>query len=620
MIVAVFATMNIMWIAIAQYAGYFTGMDSSVKEILTIAEWILATPTLFYSGWVFYRGAWYGLKNRLITMDLLVATGSTLTYGYSIWAALTHNGEPYFDSVTMIITFVLVGKFLEVLSKKSAVDTMDALTSSMPTDVTVLRDGVESSVAVESVEVGENVVIKAGDRIALDGVIIKGEGSVDESSLTGESLPVAKKEGDDVFGGTIGIDGSLIVRTTKDFAHSTLSVIANMLEESLTKRPHIEQLANTLSGYFSQTILAISLLAFVVWLNVGSTFEHAFIIAISVIVIACPCALALATPVATLVGIASASKRGVVFKAASHIETLAKADIVVFDKTGTLTMGKPKVITKKMTPDFSPSVVAALLTHSKHPIALGVLQELQVANTPEASSVQTIAGRGIQGVVNGQKVIAGNDAMMEENGVVYDTSESEYSTFYVAVDGVMVGCFQLADTIKKGAREAVQTCKDLGLEVMMLTGDNGTVAQKIANDLGIDRFYANISPLQKGAYIEELHLEGKIVVMVGDGINDALALSKSDIAVAMGNGSGIALDVSDVVLLRHTMEDFAFALTIAHKTYKTIKQNIALSFAYNALTIPLAVMGYVIPLVAALSMSLSSLIVVGNSMRIKNDL
>lgn len=620
MIVAVFATMNIMWIAIAQYAGYFTGMDAGVKDILNVAEFVLATPTLFYSGWIFYRGAWYGLRNGLVTMDLLVATGASLTYSYSIWAALTRSGEAYFDSVTMIITFVLVGKFLEVLSKKSAIDTMDRFTAQIPTEVIVVRDGEKHSVTVDEVAVGEIIELRPGDKIALDGVIESGTASIDESSLTGESLPVMRQCGDTLLGGTVNLDGVVRYRATKDFAHSTMSVIASMLEESLASKPRIEQLANRLSGYFSQVILSIALLTFAGWYGTEGNFEHALMVAISVIVIACPCALALATPVATLVGIGSASRKGILFKAAAHIETMAKTDVLLLDKTGTLTEGAPGVVAEQTYIPYDRTMLATLVSLSTHPVSRGIARHVAVEDAPalyEATDAAMTAARGISAMIGGVRVAGGNRAMMEAEGIAVPPYEGENTLFYFAVDGRAVAMFELADSLRPGVARALAQIRQMGIATVMLTGDHASTAARIAAQAGIDRFEAQLSPLDKARRVEELHAQGKAVVMAGDGINDALALSKADIAVAIGNGAGVAIDVSDIVLLRSQIGDLARAFAISRRTYRFVKQNIGLSILYNALTIPLAVTGHVIPLIAALSMSASSLIVVGNSMRIK---
>ncbi len=621
LLVAIFATMNIMWIAIAQYTGMFTGMRNDVKQVLNIAEWVLATPTLFYSGWVFFRGAWYGLKNRFINMDVLVATGATLAYLYSLWAMVTGKGEVYFDSVTMIITFVLSGKYLEVLSKKRAADTMDALSNALPTEVTVVENDEKAMIPVEEVKPGDIIEIRPGEKVAIDGVVVAGEGSFDESSLTGESEPIYKRPGDEIVSGSVALDGVVRYEATKDYSSSMLTTLVGLLEESLTKKPRIEQLANEVSGYFSVTILSIAALTFIGWFWMTGEFERALVVSISVIVIACPCALGLATPVATLIGINLAARRGVLFKEAAFIETMAKADTLVLDKTGTITEGKPHVVSYEAYADYDPDWLYALVKSSIHPVSHGIERYLREhhENLREVplEEVKQIQARGIRALCEGHELLGGNGKLMEEFGIEVD-GESEYTLFFFAVDGRVVAKFELRDLPKPGAKEAIGEIGKLGINVVMLTGDNEKAAARVAEEVGVPHYRAGLFPEEKAEEIDRLHAEGRVVVMAGDGINDALALSKSDIAIAMGSGSDVALEVSDVVLLDDRITSLRDAFLISRRTFKFVKQNLALSVIYNSITIPLAVAGYVIPLVAALSMSLSSLLVVGNSMRIKS--
>ncbi|WP_286336377.1 heavy metal translocating P-type ATPase [Hydrogenimonas cancrithermarum] len=621
LLVAIFATMNIMWIAVAQYTGMFTGMRSDVKAVLNVAEWVLATPTLFYSGWVFFRGAWFGLKNRFVNMDLLVASGASLAYIYSLWAMITGKGEVYFDSVTMIITFVLAGKYLEVLSKKRAADTMDALSNALPTEIMVIENDEKVMVPVEEVKPGDIIEVRPGEKVAIDGVVVAGEGSFDESSLTGESEPIYKRPGDEIVSGSVAIDGVVRYEATKDYGSSMLTTLVGLLEESLTKKPKIERLANEISGYFSLTILSIALLTFVGWFWMTGEFERALVVAISVIVIACPCALGLATPVATLIGINLAARRGVLFKEAAYIETMAKADVLVLDKTGTITEGKPHVVSYEAYGEYDPNWLYALAKSSIHPVSQGIVRYLnehheRLEEVP-LQKVKQVQARGITAEFEGHTLLGGNAKMMQEFGIDVD-EESEYTLFYFAVDGKAVARFELRDLPKQGAKEAIEQIRKLGIDIVMLTGDNEKAAARVAEEVGVPHFKAGLFPEEKAKEIDILHAEGHVVVMAGDGINDALALSKSDIAIAMGSGSDVALEVSDVVLLDDRITSLRDAFLISRRTYKFVKQNLALSVIYNSITIPLAVAGYVIPLVAALSMSLSSLMVVGNSMRIKS--
>ncbi len=616
--VAVFATMNMMTIMVAQYAGYFTGITPEIKHILNIGEWVLSTPVLFYSGWPFIRGTYYGIKTKTVNMDTLVATGAFLTYIYSIYITLTRSGEAYFDSVTMIITFVLVGKFLEVLSKKSVADTLDVMNKHLPTDVQVVENEKVVTKNVNDVDVGDILLLSVGERVAIDGELLSGSGTFDESSLTGESEPIFKTVGDQLISGTVSIDADVKYKTTKDFAHSTMSNIVSLLENAMNNKPRIQQLANKLSEYFSSVILGLAFLTFFAWLFYSSNFEQSFMIAISVIVIACPCALALATPVATLVGLSIASKRGILFKEAALLETMAKANVLVLDKTGTITRGRPKVIDEKIFTAFDKSLLYSLLLNSKHPISKGIAEYIY-DDTLECfalESLHNIPAQGITAMYNGKMLAGGNALLMQTIGINV-TSSSEGSEFFFAYDGEILAEYELFDTPREDAKEAIKNIKKLGIEIIMLTGDHQRSAKKVANLVGIEKFQYDMTPEGKAKYIENLHKEGKTIVMAGDGINDILALANSDIAIAMGNGSDIAIEVSDVVLLNDTFSSLYDSFKISKRTFLMIKENLALSFVYNAITIPLAMMGYIIPLIAALSMSVSSLLVVGNSMRIK---
>ncbi len=620
-LVAVFGSMNIMWLAIAHYAGYFSGIEQSFKNILNVAEFILATPVLFYSGWIFYRSAYYGYKNRMVNMDTLVATGATSAYIYSIYAMISQKGEVYFDSVTMIITFVLVGKYLEVLSKKSAVDTLDGLMGSTPTEVTTLKDGVKSLVSIENIIIGDTIELKPGEKVVIDGEVVWGQGSFDESSLTGENEPVYKKQGDMILSGSICLDSVLHYEASKDVSSSMLTSIVNLLEESITKKPRIEQLANVISGRFSSTILLIALCTFAGWYFWAESFEQALIVGISVIVIACPCALSLATPMATLVGISLAAKRGILFKEATFLETMAKSTVLALDKTGTITEGKPSVVQADLFEGFEASLLYALVATSNHPVSKGIKSYLEnsyeTLETRILEEICSIEAKGIKARYQTQNLLGGNAQLLQTQDV-HVSSDSENTLFFFTVNNQLVARFELSDTIKSGAAETIQNIKNLGIKVIMLTGDHERSAQKVASAVGIEQVYAKLLPQDKAGIIQDLHQAGEVVVMAGDGINDALALASSDIAIAMGNGADVAISVSDVVLLDEKFESLEEAYRLSRRTYGAVKENLGFSLLYNTITVPLAVMGFVNPLVAAFSMSLSSLVVVGNSLRIKN--
>ncbi len=618
---AIFGMMNIMWIAIAQYAGYFDGIEQKHKDILNVAEFVLATPVLFYSGWVFFRGAYYGYKNRTVNMDTLVATGASLSYIYSIYAMVSRHGEVYFDSVVMIITFILIGKYLEVLSKKQAIDTLDLISSTTPTEVTLLSGKKRVLTPIENVKIGDTIEVKAGDKVVIDGKIIDGSASFDESSLSGESLPVLKTKGDEILSGSLCIDSTIKYTALKDASSSLLHSIVALLEDSITKKPRIEQLANSISGYFSPIILLIAIATFTSWYLLGFGFERSLIVAISVIVIACPCALGLATPMSTLMGISVAAKNGILFKEATYLETMAKCDTVALDKTGTLTEGKPKVINTTLLKEFDHSLLYTLAKNSNHPISEGI-QEYLIANFKgmdelELTQINSLQAKGISAKYGNQNIFGGNALLMRDNAIAVEFNSSNL-LFFFAIDKEIYAIFELKDTPKIDAKEMVDTLKALELDIVMLTGDHEKSAKSIANELGIKDVRYSLLPTDKAEIIDALHTKDHKVVMVGDGINDSIALAKSDIAIAVGSGADIAISVSDVVLLSDNAIKISQAFQIAKRTYQAIKENLTFSILYNIVAVPLAALGFIYPLLAALSMSLSSLVVVGNSMRIRN--
>ena len=620
MSVAIFATMNIMWIAVAQYAGYFTGIAQDMKTVLNIAEGILATPVLFYSGWIFFRGAYFGIKTKTVNMDILVATGALLTYIYSIYITVVEDGEAYFDSVSMIITFVLIGKFLEVLSKKNAADALDIMGQNIPNEVNIIENGSIVSCKLDDVKVDNIVVVSCGEKVLLDGEILKGDGSFDESNLTGESEPIYKTIGDSVVSGTVSIDADIHFRVTKDFEHSTLSNLMMLLESAISKKPKIQQMANRLSEYFSSTILILSFVTFLVWFVFFDDFETSFIVGISVIVIACPCALALATPLATLVGLSLGIKKGVLFKEAAQLETMAKTNVLLLDKTGTITVGKPEVVNEKVFQEFDKKLLYSLVKSSKHPVACGIKEYLKTQNEEIKDIIfdefSHIPACGIDAKYQDKVVIGGNLKLMKQNGIEIFYS-SDNTIFYFAIDKTVVAIYELSDQIKVGAKELIASLSKKGIESVMLTGDHKSIAIKVAQEIGLKNFFYEQTAEDKANYVKKLHKDGKVVVMVGDGVNDVLALALADIGIVMGSGSDIAIDVGDVVLLNDSLKSLEDSFKISRTTFGLIKQNLLISLIYNSITIPLAMAGYVIPLVAAISMSISSLLVVGNSMRIR---
>jgi Cu+-exporting ATPase len=623
LLVGVFATMNVMWLSIAQYAGFFTGIRQDIKDVLNYAEFILATPTLFFTGWIYFKGAYYGLKNRFINMDFLVASGATLAYLYSIYILFKGEGNTYFDSVTMIVTFIFIGKYLEVLSKKRAVDTMDSLASFVPTGAVVIENNKRVDKAVSEVQKGDIIEIKAGEKVVLDGVLIEGYGSFDSSSLTGESTPVSKKIGDEVLSGLISLDSVVRVKVSRLYKDSMINKIVTMLEDAMNKKPHIEKLANEISGYFSITILTIGIITFISWFYGGNGFETSLIVAISVIIIACPCALGLATPIATLVGINIAAKKKIIFKESSFLESMAKADILLLDKTGTITKGRPQVVQHKILKEFDISILHSLLFTQTHPISKGVKEFIYQDHIEELpiEDIKLIEAKGIKASYQNRELLAGNIELLKEYNIEFQYDTEFYNSILIfCIDSEVVAIYELEDEPKDEAFSAINSIKKSGLDVIMLTGDNKNSATKIANQVGIDKFYHSLTPIDKADFIQKCHNSGQKVIFAGDGINDSIALGLSDIAISMGNGAKMAIEVSDVVLLDSEIKTLKNAIEISQNTYKNIKQNLIISLSYNLITIPIAILGYVVPIIAAIVMSLSSLFVVANSLRRKISL
>lgn len=619
MTIGIFCSMNIMWIAIAQYSGYFLGMDRGIKDILNFASFLLATPALFYSGSIFFKSGYYGLKNGFINMDLLVSFGSTLTYIYSIYAALTHSGETYFESVTMIITFILIGKFLEKKSKKNAGDSIDKLSSSIPSSLNVISDDKIISLTPQEVKVGDIIELKPGEKIIIDGKLLSQKALIDNSMLTGESAFENKVTNDILLSGGINLNYTIRYQAIKCFEDSTINNIITLLQDSINQKPNIQTKANAISYHFSAFILLIAAITFILWAFLYGDYEKAMVVAVSVIIIACPCALALATPIATIIGISEAYKNRLLFKEAKFLETMAKSNAVIFDKTGTLTFGKPKVINEIVLKEFDRSLLYSFLRLNTHPISNGIREYLGEQKIIELNDFKQINQKGIIATHKDSTIIGGSRSFLEEYGIkVEDSNDDCNMKFYYAIDKQLVGIFNLKDKLKDSAKEIITTFKNEGFRVVMLSGDRLEVVKNIADTLNIDEYYAKQSPIDKSNFIDSLHKDEYKCIMVGDGINDAIALNKSDIAISMGQGSDIAIESSDIVLLDDKLESLLLAYNLSKKTYKTIKQNIKISIVYNLLTIPLAACGFIIPLFAAISMSFSSLLVVLNSLRIKS--
>lgn len=618
LVVAVACVMNVMWIAVAKYAGFFSLMDAQTKDILNFAEFVLASPVLFYTGSAFYKNAYFSLKHGQISMDFLVIFGASLAYAYSLWAMFSRGGEVYFDSVAMIICFVFVGKYLEVLVKKHATDTMDGLNDFLKGEILVFNGKEFAPKDAYAVQVGDIIQLKTGDKILIDGVCVRGEASIDSSSLSGESEPVLVQAGTNINSACVVLDGSMEYRALKPYAESKLSQIISLLE--LSQKPKIQSLVAQIAVYFSRSVLAVALLCFCFWYFVReSGAEFALINAISVLIIACPCALALATPVSNLIALFQALKLKVLFKSSDKIEDLSKCDFAVFDKTGVLTDFKLKIARYELNQKANLNELFAFINLSNHPVSASIREFLQEKVRDkkhlEFSAVKEIRAKGISARLKNDEFIGGNAHFLQECGIKMSQKFSD-THFVFAKNGEILAHFEFESVLRAGASELISYLKKIKMPIKMLTGDNEKAAQKVASKLGITDFTAFCLPENKMQVITTLSQKHK-VLMVGDGVNDALALQNAAVAVSLKQGADLAAQNSDIILLKNDLHALEQAIKLSKKTFIIIKQNLAFSLCYNALTIPLAFVGLINPLVAAASMSLSSVVVILNALRIR---
>lgn len=618
LVVAVACVMNVMWIAVAKYAGFFSLMDAQTKDILNFAEFVLASPVLFYTGSAFYKNAYFSLKHGQISMDFLVIFGASLAYAYSLWAMFSRGGEVYFDSVAMIICFVFVGKYLEVLVKKHATDTMDGLNDFLKGEILVFNGKEFAPKDAYAVQVGDIIQLKTGDKILIDGVCVRGEASIDSSSLSGESEPVLVQAGTNINSACVVLDGSVEYRALKPYAESKLSQIISLLE--LSQKPKIQSLVAQIAVYFSRSVLAVALLCFCFWYFVReSGAEFALINAISVLIIACPCALALATPVSNLIALFQALKLKVLFKSSDKIEDLSKCDFAVFDKTGVLTDFKLKIARYELNQKANLNELFAFIGLSNHPVSASIREFLQEKVRDkkhlEFSAVKEVRAKGIRARLKNDEFIGGNAHFLQECGIKMSQKFSD-THFVFAKNGEILAHFEFESVLRAGAIELISYLKKIKMPIKMLTGDNEKAAQKVASKLGITDFTAFCLPENKMQVITTLSQKHK-VLMVGDGVNDALALQNAAVAVSLKQGADLAAQNSDIILLKNDLCALEQAIRLSKKTFIIIKQNLAFSLCYNALTIPLAFVGLINPLVAAASMSLSSVVVILNALRIR---
>lgn len=626
---AAFAMMNLLWISIALYSGANEG------EFRSLFHWVgfaLATPTLLYSGYPFLHSAWTGIKRLHLTMDLPIAIGAISTYSYSVYITLNPSvvGEVYYDTVVNFLFVILVGRYLEAMSKRQAVTSTQRLLDLQPRAATVLRDGETVLLPIRAVKADDMVLIKPGEQIPVDGIVVEGRSKVDESMLSGESQPVTKQDGDKVSAGTINTDSTLTVRVAGTLRNTSLGRIINLVEEAQASKAPIQCTADRIVPWFVATTLLLASLSFFWWLK--TDFEVALMAATAVLIITCPCAFGLATPMAIASASGLAARFGILIKNGGVLETLSHINHVVFDKTGTLTEGRmqvQEVITHgNMDTQTLMQHAAALEHYSEHNIATAICRYVKTKDIPPlpAREVENRPGYGIKGLVDGRTVMIGTQQWLQQNQISlnedlqhatqqWETKGS--SCVHVAIDGQHMGVITINDQLRADARTLVDALRANNIRMTILSGDRLPVVESIAQQLGGMEAIAEVLPEDKDQIIQQLKKQGAMVAMIGDGVNDAAALSRADVGIALGSGTDVSGESADIVLMSNELNKVRLAMQLSLRTLRTIRQNIGISFTYNIIMVPLAMAAMITPLVAAISMPISSLLVIGNAARIR---